>query len=82
MDHFLEGQPRSWVAGFLAANCARRGDKQKALDYLETAAKGNDVFISCLDWPDFDAIREEPRFRRIVQDRSLRLINFCRLPRP
>jgi len=79
-DHFLEGQPRSWVPGFLAANCARRGEKQKALGYLEEAAKGNDVFMSLLDWPDFDAIREDPRFQKIVEDRRLPVADFCRIP--
>jgi tetratricopeptide (TPR) repeat protein len=80
VDRFLEGAPRTWVPGFLAANYARRGEKQKALDYLETAAKGNDVFMGQLDWPDFDPIREDPRFQKIVQDRKLPVGEFCRIP--
>jgi tetratricopeptide (TPR) repeat protein len=39
LENYLGGQHRSWVSGFLAANCARRGEKQKALAYLETASK-------------------------------------------
>jgi TolB-like protein/Tfp pilus assembly protein PilF len=79
LDRFLEGQTR-YFPGFLAANYARRGEKAKALDFLEQAATRNDAFLGLLDWPDFDPIREEPRFRKIVEDRRLPVASLCRIP--
>ena len=32
------------------------------------------------DWPDFDTIREDPRFQRVVEDRKLPVASFCRIP--
>jgi hypothetical protein len=34
-----------------------------------------------LDFPDFDSIREEPRFKGIVEKRQLPVAVFCRIPR-
>lgn len=81
LDGFLARQNRTWVNGFLAAASARRGEKEKALAHLEAAAASNNVFMGQLDFPDFDSIREEPRFRRIVEDRHLPVAAYCRLPR-
>ena len=80
LDNFLESEARTWVPGFLAADYARRGEKQKALGYLEKAAAGNSTFMWLLDWPEFDSIREDPRFRRIVVDRRLPVAGLCRIP--
>jgi serine/threonine protein kinase/Tfp pilus assembly protein PilF len=80
LNRYLERQPRSWVSGFLAASFARRGQKRKALDYLDAAAKENSTFISLLDWPDFDPIRDDPRFQQIVEAQQLPVAMFCRVP--
>jgi len=80
LDRFLESQTRAFGPGFLAASYARRGEKQTALNYLETAAASNDVFMGQLDFPDFDSIRAEPRFRKVVEGRRLPEATFCRVP--
>jgi serine/threonine protein kinase len=80
LDGFLEAQPRSFVNGFLAADFARRNEKEKALGYLEKAAAGNETFLGLLDWPEFDSIREGPRFRKIVEERKLPVAIYCKLP--
>lgn len=81
LDRFLADQPRTWKTGFLAASFARRGETQKALAYLEETDKENNAWMGQLDYPDFDPIREEPRFRRIVQSRDLPVAGFCSIPR-
>lgn len=80
LGNYLGGQHRTWVSGFLAANCARRGEKQKALACLETASKEQSVFLSLLDWPDFDSVREDTRFQKVVEDQKLPVAMFCRRP--
>jgi eukaryotic-like serine/threonine-protein kinase len=80
LEEFLERQHRTWVSGFLAANTARRGERSKALDYLEAAARERDTFITVLDWPDFDPVREDPRFQKIVEAQQLPVAAFCRIP--
>jgi len=81
LDGFLERQNRTWIHGFLAASYARHSEKGKALEHLEAGARSNDVFLVQLDFPDFDPIREEPRFRRIVEDMRLPVADYCRIPR-
>jgi hypothetical protein len=33
-----------------------------------------------LDWPDFDSIREDARFQKVVEDQKLPVAMFCRRP--
>lgn len=80
LDRFLAGQQRSWVPGMLAANLARRGERAKALEYLKAAAEGNSGWMGQLDYPDFDSIRDDPQFQKIVEERKLPAASFCRIP--
>jgi hypothetical protein len=47
------------------------------------ASSNGSVFcrsLSLSDWPDFDPVREDLRLRKIVQDRTLPVAEFYRIP--
>ena len=48
--------------GGMAAVFANLGDADRALELLEEAIAAYDSYIFNLDYPDWDAIREDPRF--------------------
>lgn len=48
--------------GGMAAVFANVGDADRAVELLEQAIAAYDSFIFNLDYPDWDAIREDPRF--------------------
>jgi hypothetical protein len=51
------------------------GDRARALDWLEKAYKAHDPYL--IFWiitaPEFDSLRSEPRYQKIVRDMHLTL---------
>jgi predicted Zn-dependent protease len=61
--------PRSWLARAYVA----LGDKDRALPWLERAYEERDVWLTFAKVePNFDALRDEPRFRAILTKMRLR----------
>ncbi|MBI4913436.1 MAG: protein kinase [Acidobacteria bacterium] len=81
LEQFLLKQSKTFVPVWLADLYARRGDKRKALDYLEQAAKANKVnALMPLNYPEWDLLRDEPRFHSLVEKQGLSPTTFCRAP--
>ena len=50
---------------------ALAGEKDSALAWLERAYEAHDQAMPSLDQPDFDAVRDEPRFRDLCRRLNL-----------
>jgi serine/threonine protein kinase/Tfp pilus assembly protein PilF len=54
------------TAGIVAATYAMFGEKEKAFPYLEECLRRGDAWSGQLGWPDFDSLRDDPRFEAAV----------------
>ena len=64
----LRTQTRAYiVAGFYA----RAGDKKRALEWLERAFANRDPGMPYLRMPEFDSVREDPRFQDLLRRMKL-----------
>jgi serine/threonine-protein kinase len=54
------------TAGIVSATYAMFGEKEKAFPYLEECLRRGDVWSGQLTWPDFDSLRDDPRFEAAV----------------
>jgi TolB-like protein len=81
LEQFLLKQPRTFIPIWLADIHLYRGDRAKALAYLEEAAKANKVVASmAFGYPDWDPIRDDPRFQVLVEKQGLPVTLYCRTP--
>jgi serine/threonine protein kinase/tetratricopeptide (TPR) repeat protein len=65
-----EGQP--WhLAGSVAAAYAVAGEKERALDYLEREVRDVGIWTLQLYWPEFDGLRKDPRFLKLIKTMNL-----------
>jgi hypothetical protein len=46
---------------------AYAGDKNQCLEWLERAYQARDPNLPYLQWPDFDLVRSNPRFRDLLK---------------
>ncbi len=60
-----------WTPAEIAWRFVQAGDKNKALDWLETGYEKRDQNMPYLCWPLFDPIRDEPRFQEIARKMGL-----------
>jgi TolB-like protein/DNA-binding winged helix-turn-helix (wHTH) protein/Tfp pilus assembly protein PilF len=68
IDLDTRGQIPPLDNGFLAAVYSELGDKSKALDYLDKAYAAHDSMLEFLKaTPEFDDLRSEPRFQKLVR---------------
>lgn len=55
------------------------GDKERALFWLEKAVSKRHTVTLTLFYPDFDSLRSDPRFARLIEKIRLPLGAYCRL---
>lgn len=60
-----------WVPAEIAWRFVQAGDKNKALDWLETGYEKHDQNMPYLCLPLFDPLRDEPRFQEIARKMGL-----------
>jgi serine/threonine protein kinase/Tfp pilus assembly protein PilF len=68
------------AASGAAMEFAMFGEKEKALQYLKIAATHNQTGLLTLFYPDFDCLRNDPRFQEIVSAAHLPVASYCTLP--
>jgi TolB-like protein len=63
LEHAIAGRDTSLVSsGFIALAYAHLGEHDSAIDWLYRAVQERDSALFNLGYPDFDALRDEPRF--------------------
>jgi len=66
----LDGKP--WhLAGFIAAAYAVAGENEKALPYLSREIDELGMWTIQLFWPEFDGLRNDPRFLALIKKMNL-----------
>lgn len=55
----------------IANRYAMAGDKDKAIDWLEKAFEGRDPSLVFLLYPNYDILRDDPRFQEIARKMNL-----------
>jgi hypothetical protein len=56
---------------YLAADYADRGDKESALTWLARAFEDHDAQLNLLGVTEFDPLRSDPRFQRLIRAMEL-----------
>jgi serine/threonine protein kinase len=71
------GEP-AWI-GMAASDFAMFGEKERALHWLEKAAAKRNAVTFILFYPDFDSLRDDPRFLELVSQMGLPVASYCTL---
>lgn len=67
-------------ASDLAINYAEQGDKDNALKWLQKAEQRDETMPLILFYPDFDSLRDDPRFEKFVANKHLPVSAYCEMP--
>jgi hypothetical protein len=61
-------RPSVLEAAFLSQGLASVGERDRALTLLERVRPRSEMLWFVLRWPEFDPLRDDPRFQRLVEE--------------
>jgi serine/threonine protein kinase len=72
---------RANLREYLVYSLLFEGDKERAMATLTNCVEQKSSIVLCLFYPDFDMLRDDPRFEALAAKAELPLAAYCTLPK-